>query len=93
MDIVIFRENTEDVYAGIEWKEGTPEGEEADRLPQQRNVEGTARSRSAKIPAWASSRSPIFGTKRLVRQGDQVRAREKPQIGHAGSQRQHPEVH
>ncbi len=25
MDMVIFRENTEDVYAGIEWEEGTPE--------------------------------------------------------------------
>jgi len=25
LDIVIFRENTEDVYAGIEFKEGTPE--------------------------------------------------------------------
>ena len=25
MDIVVFRENTEDVYAGIEWKVGTPE--------------------------------------------------------------------
>ncbi|MBP7653344.1 NADP-dependent isocitrate dehydrogenase, partial [Candidatus Dependentiae bacterium] len=25
MDIIIFRENTEDVYAGIEWKEGTKE--------------------------------------------------------------------
>jgi isocitrate dehydrogenase len=25
MDLVIFRENTEDVYAGIEWEEGTPE--------------------------------------------------------------------
>src|SRR6266436_8205272 len=25
MDIVIFRENTEDVYAGVEWEEGTPE--------------------------------------------------------------------
>ncbi|MFX1297216.1 MAG: isocitrate dehydrogenase (NADP(+)) [Promethearchaeota archaeon] len=25
MDIVIFRENTEDVYAGIEWREGSPE--------------------------------------------------------------------
>jgi isocitrate dehydrogenase len=25
MNIVIFRENTEDVYAGIEWKSGTPE--------------------------------------------------------------------
>lgn len=25
LDVVIFRENTEDVYAGIEWKAGTPE--------------------------------------------------------------------
>jgi isocitrate dehydrogenase len=25
MNIVIFRENTEDVYAGMEWREGTPE--------------------------------------------------------------------
>src|SRR5262249_17804908 len=25
LDVTIFRENTEDVYAGIEWKQGTPE--------------------------------------------------------------------
>ncbi|HME00324.1 MAG TPA: NADP-dependent isocitrate dehydrogenase [Terriglobia bacterium] len=25
MNIIIFRENTEDVYAGIEWREGTPQ--------------------------------------------------------------------
>jgi isocitrate dehydrogenase len=25
MDVIIFRENTEDVYIGIEWKSGTPE--------------------------------------------------------------------
>jgi isocitrate dehydrogenase len=25
LDVVIYRENTEDVYAGIEWEEGTPE--------------------------------------------------------------------
>jgi isocitrate dehydrogenase len=25
LDVVIFRENTEDVYAGIEWRQGTPE--------------------------------------------------------------------
>jgi isocitrate dehydrogenase len=27
VDVVIFRENTEDVYAGIEWRAGTPEAE------------------------------------------------------------------
>ena len=25
MDVVIFRENTEDVYIGMSWKSGTPE--------------------------------------------------------------------
>ncbi len=28
LDVVIFRENTEDVYAGIEWAEGSPEAKE-----------------------------------------------------------------
>jgi isocitrate dehydrogenase len=27
LDVVIFRENTEDVYAGIEWQKGTPDAE------------------------------------------------------------------
>jgi isocitrate dehydrogenase len=27
VDMVIFRENTEDIYAGIEWQQGTPEAE------------------------------------------------------------------
>lgn len=27
MNVVIFRENTEDVYAGIEWQQGTPEAQ------------------------------------------------------------------
>jgi isocitrate dehydrogenase len=29
MNIIIFRENTEDVYAGMEWREGTPEAKRA----------------------------------------------------------------
>ena len=28
MDVVIFRENTEDVYAGIEWEQGSPQAEQ-----------------------------------------------------------------
>jgi isocitrate dehydrogenase len=27
LDVVIFRENTEDLYAGVEWKSGTPEAQ------------------------------------------------------------------
>lgn len=32
VDMVIFRENTEDIYAGIEWAEGTPEVEKVIRF-------------------------------------------------------------
>ncbi|MEX2527201.1 MAG: isocitrate dehydrogenase (NADP(+)) [Gemmatimonadota bacterium] len=32
LDVVIFRENTEDVYAGIEWASGTPEAERVRRF-------------------------------------------------------------
>ena len=32
LDVVIFRENTEDVYAGIEWASGTPEAERLRRF-------------------------------------------------------------
>ncbi len=32
LDVVIFRENTEDVYAGIEWKQGTEDAEKVIRF-------------------------------------------------------------
>ncbi len=32
-DMVIFRENSEDIYAGIEWQAGIAGGEKADRIP------------------------------------------------------------
>ena len=32
LDVIIFRENTEDVYAGIEWKEGTEEAKKVWRF-------------------------------------------------------------
>lgn len=34
VDMVIFRENTEDVYAGIEWAAGTPEGQKVIKFLQ-----------------------------------------------------------
>ncbi len=37
VDMVIFRENTEDIYAGIEWAVGQPRGEEGHRLPAGRD--------------------------------------------------------
>jgi isocitrate dehydrogenase len=66
MDIVIFRENTEDVYIGIEWKSGSPE---AKKLLEFLN--GEMLKDSKKQIRWDSGVGikPISptGTKRLVR--------------------------
>ncbi len=35
VDMVIFRENTEDIYAGVEWAEGTPEVQKLIRFLQE----------------------------------------------------------
>jgi isocitrate dehydrogenase len=62
LDIVIFRENTEDVYAGIEYKEGTPEAERA--ITFLREVMGANIREDSGIGIKPIS---ITGTKRLVR--------------------------
>jgi isocitrate dehydrogenase len=62
MDVVIFRENTEDVYAGIEWAMGTPQ---ALKLIEFLDKELGKRIR----PDSGIGIKPMseFGTKRLVR--------------------------
>jgi isocitrate dehydrogenase len=62
MDVVIFRENTEDVYAGIEWAKGTPQAAKV--------IEFLAREMGKTLrPDSGIGIKPIseFGTKRLVR--------------------------
>lgn len=62
MNIIIFRENTEDVYAGIEWKQGTPEAKKIiEFLKKNFNV---AISEDSGIGIKPIS---IRGTERLVR--------------------------
>jgi len=61
LNIVVYRENTEDVYAGIEWKAGSPEAEKL-RLFIQRELGKDIRENSA-IGIKPMSE---FGTKRLV---------------------------
>src|SRR6266705_2301687 len=66
MNVVIYRENTEDVYAGIEWEQGTPE---AAKLIEFLNKEML---KSGKKQVRADSGIgikpiSIFATKRLVR--------------------------
>jgi len=66
VDIVIFRENTEDVYAGIEFKEGS---EDAARLIAFLNDDLLAKTKKRVRADSGVGIKPIsiFGTKRLVR--------------------------
>lgn len=62
VDVVIFRENTEDVYAGVEYKAGSPEAARVEKFLKE--------EMGAKF--WPNSGigiKPIseFGTKRLIR--------------------------
>ncbi|HET9224603.1 MAG TPA: isocitrate dehydrogenase (NADP(+)) [Roseiflexaceae bacterium] len=66
VDVVIFRENTEDVYAGIEYKAGTPENEKVARfLREEMGAQFFEGSGIGIKPISA------FGTKRLVRKAIQ----------------------
>jgi isocitrate dehydrogenase len=62
MDVVIFRENTEDVYAGIEWEQGTAEAKKFIKfLSSEMGVDVREDSGVGVKPI------SIFGTKRLAR--------------------------
>lgn len=65
VDMVIFRENTEDIYAGIEWAEGTPEAEKLIKfLQEELGVNKIRFPESSGIGIKPVSRE---GTERLVR--------------------------
>ncbi len=70
MNVIIFRENTEDVYAGIEWKAGTPEVKKLLEFLNHEMLKG-----ANKQIRWDSGVGikPISatGTKRLVRRAIQ----------------------
>jgi isocitrate dehydrogenase len=74
-DMVIFRENSEDIYAGIEWLHGTPEGDKIKKfLLEEMKVS------SIRFPDTVSlGIKPISkeGTERLVRAAIQYAIREK----------------
>ncbi len=62
LNVIIFRENTEDVYAGIEWKSGTPE------VAKLINFLNTEMGKNIRTDSGIGIKpmSP-FGSKRLVR--------------------------
>ncbi|MFQ5848181.1 MAG: isocitrate dehydrogenase (NADP(+)) [Candidatus Methylomirabilales bacterium] len=83
MDIVIFRENTEDVYAGIEWQQGTAEA--------QKVITFLTQELKAQIrPDSGIGIKPISitGTKQLVRMAIQyalARKRRSVTLVHKGN--------
>jgi isocitrate dehydrogenase len=66
MDIVIFRENTEDVYIGIEWRSGTPEAKKLLEFLNNEMLKGAKKQIRWDSGVGIKPISP-FGTKRLVR--------------------------
>jgi isocitrate dehydrogenase len=66
MDLVIFRENTEDVYAGIEWEQGTAEAAKLIAFLNQDMLKGG--KKQVRLDSGVGIK-PISatGTKRLVR--------------------------
>jgi isocitrate dehydrogenase len=66
MNIVIFRENTEDVYAGIEWKQGTAEAKELIDFINTKMLAGTKKQIREDSGIGIKPIS-VTGTKRLVR--------------------------
>ncbi|QIJ01010.1 NADP-dependent isocitrate dehydrogenase [Stutzerimonas balearica] len=65
VDMVIFRENSEDIYAGVEWKAGTPEAEKVIKfLTEEMGVKKIRFTENCGIGIKPVSQE---GTKRLVR--------------------------
>ena len=65
VDMVIFRENTEDIYAGIEWQQGTPEARKLLKfLKEEMQV---TKIRFEETSSFGIKPVSIEGTERLVR--------------------------
>ena len=70
MNVVIFRENTEDVYAGIEWRSGTPEVKKLIDFLNKEMLSKTGKAVREDSGVGIKPISPT-GTKRLVRRAIQ----------------------
>ena len=89
VDVVIFRENIEDVYAGIEWKAGARKPRSASATSSStRFGQGHSRGLGDRHQADVGVRLEAPGG-----DGDPVRAQNRSPVGDAGAQGQHHEVH
>ncbi|HXW16728.1 MAG TPA: NADP-dependent isocitrate dehydrogenase [Candidatus Acidoferrales bacterium] len=79
MNVVIFRENTEDVYAGIEWRSGTPEAKKLIAFLNDEMLKGGDKRVREDSGVGIKPISPT-GTKRLVRRAIQHAIEHKRQV-------------
>src|ERR1039457_1682751 len=70
MNVIIYRENTEDVYAGIEWKSGTPEVKKLIDFLNNEMLKGTKKSIRLDSGVGIKPISPT-STNRLMRRAIQ----------------------
>lgn len=86
VDMVIFRENSEDIYAGVEWKAGTPEAQKVIKfLTEEMGVKKIRFTDNCGIGIKPVSQE---GTKRLVRKALQYAVdndRDSVTIVHKGN--------
>ena len=68
-DMVIFRENTEDIYAGVEWEAGTPEVRQLIAFLQQ--TMGVQKIRFPESSAIGIKPVSVEGSERLIRRAIQ----------------------
>jgi isocitrate dehydrogenase len=67
VDMVIFRENTEDIYAGIEFENGTPENDKFKALLKEQFPDEFKKIRFPNTAGLGIKPVSVEGTKRLVR--------------------------
>ncbi|HEX4002762.1 MAG TPA: NADP-dependent isocitrate dehydrogenase [Candidatus Acidoferrales bacterium] len=79
MNVVIYRENTEDVYAGIEWKSGTPEVKKLADFINNEMLKGTNKRLPENAGIGIKPISP-GNTKRLVRRAIQHALEKKRRV-------------
>ncbi|NOY79007.1 MAG: isocitrate dehydrogenase (NADP(+)) [Calditrichaeota bacterium] len=83
MDVIIYRENTEDVYSGIEWREGTDEALEVIKFLEDKMGVKVRKDSGVGIKPISE-----YGSKRLVRKAIQFAlesGRESVTLMHKGN--------
>ncbi len=93
LDVIIYRENTEDIYLGIEWRQGSEIGEKLIALLNNELIPATAEHGKKKIPLDSGiGIKPISktGSQRLVRRAIQhalrlPKAKQQVTLVHKGN--------